>query len=591
MKKIYFYAGTVGLHKQPVVILDFASLYPSIYRAYNLCYSTLLHPDDVKTLNPNDYIVTPTGSFFVKPEVRPGILPSILAALMSARAATRQQLKSATSPGQRAVLDSRQKALKVTANALYGFTGAQASPLQCTQLANACLAYGAQSCKKAKHVLEDLATKGELGTCGEKARVIYGHTDSLFALLPNANSVSEAVRVGHRAAELVSHTFPPPMQLKFERVCQPLMLLHVNRYAGRAFEKETEDESKEGELIVKGLRSMWRQTAPFLRFLINGVLVRVIMGNDVSGAVKFAETEIQRLLRGQVTIYELIMTGGLWRVTGEQVERAATESMESTEEGPAAASSRGVEQKEDIRGPHAALAVRLSQRDPGRSFVLGERLQYVLISGHELQDEAAEDPLEAALCGKSPDYELYWKNKLQRPLAEIFSTCLSPPQVQSLLHGQHTLMKVDNTRLSGHGPGSLGPSSPYPGKGKSKRRQLGMMEFYSARPKCLGCRRPMGGGGGNGGVTKNAIESVPALCDMCAGIDGKRQEVLLNIVHEAACLESELSAAYSACRSCQSGLAMQPVICHNAECPVTYVKIGDHANLEAVALAFKRLEL
>lgn len=45
------------------------------------------------------------------------------------------------------MLDSRQKALKVTANALYGFTGAAASPLQCIQLADSCLAYGAQSCR------------------------------------------------------------------------------------------------------------------------------------------------------------------------------------------------------------------------------------------------------------------------------------------------------------------------------------------------------------------------------------------------------------------------------------------------------------
>ena len=38
-----------------------------------------------------------------------------------------------------------------------------------------------------------------------------------------------------------------------------------------------------------------------------------------------------------------------------------------------------------MKGPHAALAVRLQQRDPGRSFVLGERLQYVLLPGFRTQ--------------------------------------------------------------------------------------------------------------------------------------------------------------------------------------------------------------
>ncbi len=54
------------------------------------------------------------GAVFVKPEVRAGILPAILAALIEARSATRAQLREAQDPAARAVLDSRQKALKVT---------------------------------------------------------------------------------------------------------------------------------------------------------------------------------------------------------------------------------------------------------------------------------------------------------------------------------------------------------------------------------------------------------------------------------------------------------------------------------------------
>ena len=45
-------------------------------------------------------------------------------------------------------------------------------------------------------------------------------------------------------------------------------------------------------------------------------------------------------------------------------------------------------------------------RDPGRTFVLGERLSYVLLAGARLQDEAAEDPLTAALAHAPPDLEL-----------------------------------------------------------------------------------------------------------------------------------------------------------------------------------------
>lgn len=85
-----------------------------------------------------------------------------------------------------------------------------------------------------------------------------------------------------------------------------------------------------------------------------------------------------------------------------------------------------------MRGPHASLAVRLQKRDPGRTFLLGERLGYVLLPGCRTQDEAAEEPLTAAKQGLVPDLELYWKNKLLRPLSEIFKTCLSPAEMQAL---------------------------------------------------------------------------------------------------------------------------------------------------------------
>jgi hypothetical protein len=68
---------------------------------------------------------------------------------------------------------------------------------------------------------------------------------------------------------------------------------------------------------------------------------------------------------------------------------------------------------------------------PTHPFRAGERLQYVLLAGqYTLQEDAAEDPLAAARRGARPDYELYWRNKLYRPLAEIFEACLPPTQLQ-----------------------------------------------------------------------------------------------------------------------------------------------------------------
>ena len=41
--------------------------------------------------------------------------------------------------------------------------------------------------------------------------------------------LAEGIKVAQQAAHLVSEGFPGSMEIKFERVCKPFMLLHVNR--------------------------------------------------------------------------------------------------------------------------------------------------------------------------------------------------------------------------------------------------------------------------------------------------------------------------------------------------------------------------
>lgn len=114
----------VGFYKEPVATLDFASLYPSIMMAHNLCYSTLVPRFLAKNYAKEDLTETPNGDFFVKPHVKKGILPLILEELIAARKKAKRELAMATDPFEKAVLDGRQLALKISANSVYGFTGA-----------------------------------------------------------------------------------------------------------------------------------------------------------------------------------------------------------------------------------------------------------------------------------------------------------------------------------------------------------------------------------------------------------------------------------------------------------------------------------
>ncbi len=76
---------TRGYYKEPVATLDFASLYPSIMMAHNLCYSTLVPLGKVKNHNPENLTKTPNGDYFVKIPIKKGIVPMILEDLIGAR--------------------------------------------------------------------------------------------------------------------------------------------------------------------------------------------------------------------------------------------------------------------------------------------------------------------------------------------------------------------------------------------------------------------------------------------------------------------------------------------------------------------------
>jgi DNA polymerase delta subunit 1 len=116
--------------QRPIIVLDFKSLYPSIIIAKNLCFSTLLsrkadlQPDQIH----EGY--GPQECYFASADVKPGVLPAMLIHLLDERVKVKNLMKTTSDAAQKLVLDGRQRAIKVAANAVYGATGAPSSKLQ-----------------------------------------------------------------------------------------------------------------------------------------------------------------------------------------------------------------------------------------------------------------------------------------------------------------------------------------------------------------------------------------------------------------------------------------------------------------------------
>jgi len=147
-----------GFYQNPTATLDFASLYPSIMRARNLCYTTLVLDPRIKAkLSPKDTYVVDTGSetfTYVKSHLRKGILPEILGSLLDQRKQAKKDMKNAKDPLEKSVQNGRQLALKVTANSLYGFTGVGKGYFPCYPIAISVTATGRRMIQECKLITQ-----------------------------------------------------------------------------------------------------------------------------------------------------------------------------------------------------------------------------------------------------------------------------------------------------------------------------------------------------------------------------------------------------------------------------------------------------
>jgi DNA polymerase I len=153
-----------GIHFD-VTVVDFASLYPSAIRNWNLSYETLLCNHDECKEN-----LVPDTPHWVCTK-RNGIASTLIGSLRDLRVfwyKPKSKDKS-ISEGERQYYNVVQQALKVFLNASYGVFGAESFPLYCPPLAESTAAVGRYAMDEAGKMAEKLGIE-----------VLYGDTDSIF---------------------------------------------------------------------------------------------------------------------------------------------------------------------------------------------------------------------------------------------------------------------------------------------------------------------------------------------------------------------------------------------------------------------------
>ena len=254
-----------------------------------------------------------------------------------------------------------------------------------------------------------------------------GIRESIFPLSPDVSSFenSQMVREAHN------------------------VLRNKKRYAGLSW---TED-SKYDKMDTKGLETVRRDNCGLVREVIQTSLDKILMGQDVPGALAYVKSQIADLLQNKMDISRLVITKSL--------NKGAEYAL-------------GLGGKADdykVKQAHVELAARMKKRDPGSAPQMGDRVPYVIITGAKgaANFEKAEDPVYVLENNIPIDCKWYLTNQLSKPLTRIFEPIVDDVE-KALLQGDHTRKIFIPT-----------PSA----------RKGSLTMFAVRKATCLGCKVPI----------------------------------------------------------------------------------------------------
>ena len=357
------YRGAIVLEPQPgmhenIVVLDFTSMYPNLMRHYNLSPDTLIGPGE-NISNEQTFVIPEVKHRFRKsPD---GLYRVAISDLLNERASIRAELLKLDSRTSRyKELAEREKAVKVIANACYGYAGWVGARWYVKEVAESATALGRQT------ITQTVSKATELGL-----QVIYGDTDSIFV----QNHPEKIERLLEWAKSELG------LEVRPERIYSRILFTEaMKRYAGL-----TDDDSVD----VVGLEVVRGDWSEIARHVQSEVLVSVLRNRSIDEAIGKVKSTIQELRRGDVRVVDLAIRKSLTKPVGDYA----------------------------VRSPHVEVAKKLLKE--GWDLRPGDQVAYVIVKGPGRLYEKAEP--YTRVSPSQVDVEYYEENQIMPAAMRVLS--------------------------------------------------------------------------------------------------------------------------------------------------------------------------
>ena len=381
-----------GAYYGPITALDFASLYPSIMCAENLCYSTLVMDSKYDNLPGVTYEQFGPHRFAQKPAV--SLLPAILTDLKAFRKKAKKLMAAAEGTPMEAVYNGQQLAYKISMNSIYGFTGASKGMLPLVAIASTVTLRGRQMIEETKNYVEE-------NFPGAKVR--YGDTDSVMVEFDvqgrkGQDAIDYSWEQGELAAEQCTKLFKAPNDLELEKVYCPYFLYSKKRYAAKMFEKNKEGKVAFKKIDVKGLQVVRRDSCPFVRGILKNLMEMMLESSDPRPVIDAARTAARELMTGAVPLEKLLM-------------------------------SKQLAADYKVKMAHVEVRDKIRARAPGSEPQQGDRVSFVIVKGPGKMYEKAEDPAWVREKNIPLDYQYYFTNPFKKPVQDLLEPLVSADQI------------------------------------------------------------------------------------------------------------------------------------------------------------------